>query len=90
MTKSKVIGVSPLAYEVNVRSANCQKTDQDHNSSEAVNYTDDMVRDALITRLGDSDIQQEVLGHSDQDLTLEDTIKFIEAKEAVKRPQATL
>ena len=49
-----------------------------------------MVRDALIKGLSDSDIQQDVLGHNDQDMTLEDTIKFIEAKEAGKRSQATL
>ena len=49
-----------------------------------------MVRDALIRGLGDSDIQQDVLGHNDQDMTLEDTIKFIEAKDAGKRLQATL
>ena len=40
-----------------------------------------MVRDALIRGLGDSDIQQDVLGHNDQ---------FIEAKEAGKRSQASL
>ena len=49
-----------------------------------------MVRDALIRGLGESDIQQDVLGHNDQDMTLEDTIRFIEAKEAGKRSQATL
>ena len=78
----------PLAYEVKLRSASPQKTAL--NPFEAVNYTDDMVRDALIRGLGDSDIQQDVLGHNDQDMTLEDTIKFIEAKEAGKRSQATL
>ena len=46
-----------------------------HNPFEAVNYTDDMVRDALIIGLGDSDIQQDVLGRNDEDMTLEDTIK---------------
>ena len=61
-----------------------------HNPFEAVNYTDDMVRNALIRGLGDSDIQQDVLGHNDQDMTLEDTIKFTEAKEAGKRSQAIL
>ena len=49
-----------------------------------------MDRDALFRGLGDSDIQQDVLGHNDQDMTLEDTIKSIEAKEAGKRSQATL
>ena len=61
-----------------------------HKPFEAFNYTDDIFRDALIRGLGDSDIQQDVLGHNDQDMTLQDTIKFIEAKEAGKRSQATL
>ena len=49
-----------------------------------------MVRDALIKRFGNSDVQQIVLGHNDQDMTLEDTITFIEANEAGKRSQASL
>ena len=61
-----------------------------HNPFEAVNYTDDLVRDSLIRGLGDSDSQQDILGHNDQDMTLEDKIKFIYAKEAGKRSQATL
>ena len=61
-----------------------------HSPFEAVNYTNDMVRDPLIRGLGDSDIQQDVLGHNDKDITLEDTIKFIEAEEASKRSQASL
>ena len=36
-----------------------------HIPFEAVNYTDDMVRDALFRGLGYSDIQQDVLGHND-------------------------
>ena len=61
-----------------------------HNPFETVNYTDDMVRDALIRGLGDSDIQQDVLGHNNQDMTLKDTIEVIEAKEVGKQSQATL
>ena len=37
-----------------------------HNPFEAVNFTDDMVPDALIRGLADSEIQQDVLRHSDQ------------------------
>ena len=54
-----------------------------HNPFEAVNYADDIVRDALIRGLGYSDIQQHVLGHNDLEMTLGDTIKFIEAKKLV-------
>ena len=78
-----------LAYEVRIWSANTQKTSLTA-LLEAVNYTDDMVRGALIRGFGDIEIQQDALGRNDQDMTLEDTIKFIEAKEAGKRSQAPL
>ena len=55
-----------------------------HNPLEAVNYTDDRVCDAHLRELGDSDIQKDVLGNKDRDMTLDDTIKFIEADEAAK------
>ena len=61
-----------------------------HNPFEAVNYGDDIVRDALIRGLADNDIQQDVLGYYDQDMTLEDTNKFIEVKKAGIRSRATL
>ena len=48
-------------------------------------YADNMVRDTLITGLADDDIRLEVLGQSKQDMSLEDTIRFIEAKESGKR-----
>ena len=44
-----------------------------------------MVCDALSNRIGDSDIQEVVLRQNDQDMSLEDTIKFIEAKDAYKQ-----
>ena len=47
-----------------------------HHPFDAVSYTDDMVRDALIRGLGEGDIQQDVLGHNDQDMTPDDTNKF--------------
>ena len=54
-----------------------------HNPFEAVNYTDDKVCDGLIRGLGDSNIQQEVLGHNDLAMTLEDTIKFTRPRKLV-------
>ena len=44
-----------------------------------------MVHDALINAFGDSDIQQYILGRNDQNIILEDIIKFVEAKEAGRR-----
>ena len=91
MTQDREEGVRSFAARLRGQAKICKFSKNcSHNPFEAVNYTDDMVRDALIRGLGDSDIQQDVLGHNDQDMTLEDTIKFIEAKEAGKRSQATL
>ena len=44
-----------------------------------------MFRDVLNRGHGDSPNQQVVVGHNDQDMTLEDTIKLIPAKKACKR-----
>ena len=91
MTQDREEGVRNFAARLRGQANVCKFSKKcSHNPAEAVNYTDDMVRDALIRGLSDSDIQQDVLGHNDQDMTLEDTIKFIEAKEAGKRSQATL
>ena len=83
MTQDTEEGVRSFAARLRGQAKVCKFSKNcSHNPFEAVNYTDDIVRDALIRELGDSDIQQDVLGHNDQDMTLEDTIKFIEAKEA--------
>ena len=91
MTQDREEGVRSFAVRLRGQAKICKFSKNcSHNPFEAVNHTDDMVCDALIRELCDSDIQQDVLGHNDQDMTLEDTIKFIEAKEAGKRSQATL
>jgi hypothetical protein len=55
-----------------------------------VNYTNQMVRDVLIRGLNDQEIQQEILGHHDQDMELDAMIRLIEAKEAGRRSQASI
>ena len=64
----------------------CSKTD----CEEAVDYSDMMIRDALIRGLSDDEIRLDILGLSDQNLTLEDTIQKIEAKESGKRSAGRL
>lgn len=71
-------------YKIKCTNASC---DND------IDYGDVMIRDALIRGLEDNDIRLDVLGHSknDQtDLTLEETLKFIEAKESGKRSVSRL
>ena len=47
-----------------------------------VNYTEAIVRDTLIRGVADPDIQLDLLSHKKQDMSLEDMLQFVEAKEA--------
>jgi len=49
-----------------------------------VNYTDQILRDVLIRGIADHDIQLDILGDSNQDMSLEDTFRLIDAKESEK------
>ena len=53
--------------------------------SKSVSYSEQMIRDTLIVGLADDDIRLDVLGQSDQEMSLDKTIRFIEAKESGKR-----
>ena len=55
-----------------------------------VNYSDIMVRDALVHGLGDAEIRLDIMGEPKQDMSLEDVLKYIEAKESGKRSAARL
>jgi hypothetical protein len=49
-----------------------------------------MFHDTLFARLNDPDIQQEVLGNENQNMTLEQAVMLISNKEARKRLQSSL
>lgn len=55
-----------------------------------VQYTDEILRDVLARGLNDGEIQLDLLGNPNQEMTLEEMFKFIEAKEAGKRSAVTL
>ena len=55
-----------------------------------VNFTDQIIRDTLVRGLEDPEIRQDLLGHENQDLTLEAVLKLVEAKESGKRLEAYL
>ena len=57
----------------------CKKCDEN------VDFTDSILRDVLIKGISDQEIQSDLLGNSDQDISLEDTFKIIETKETGKR-----
>lgn len=49
-----------------------------------------MVRDGIVRGLEDTEIRQDILSHKNQDLALETTLWFVEAKESGKRSEAYL
>ena len=55
-----------------------------------VNYTDEILRDALTRGIADPEIQLDLLGDKNQTMDLEDVFQFIEAKEAGKRSASSL
>lgn len=67
----------------------CKYTQQCAGCAQMVNYTEAMLRDVLCRGLEDSEIQLDLLGHSNQDMSLEKVLKFVEAK-AGKRSASRL
>ena len=53
--------------------------------SAQVDYSTTMIRDALIRGLADDEIRLDILGDSQQDMSLESVLKYVEAKESGKR-----
>ena len=58
--------------------------------SNQVDYSDMMIRDALNKGLADDEIRLDILGESKQDMSLEEVLKFAEAKESGKRSAGRL
>ena len=54
------------------------------------NYSDAMVRDALTRGLANIDIQQDLLGEANQDMTLEEVTSYVQAKERARNSAAKL
>ena len=63
----------------------CKYTLECPNCSSPVNYSDHILRDVLSRGIADSEIQLCLLGDANQNMTLEEVFKFVEAKEAGKR-----
>ena len=55
-----------------------------------VNYTDAILRDVLTKGIADPEIQLDLLGDKNLDMTLEEVFKFVEAKESGKRSASKL
>lgn len=60
------------------------------NCNNDVNYTDTIVRDVLARGICDPEIQLDLLGDKNQDMSLEEVSQFVEAKESGKRSASRL
>ena len=60
------------------------------NCSTDVSYTDAIMRDVLTKGIADHEIQLDLLGTKNQDMSLEEVFQFVEAKEAGKRSASSL
>jgi hypothetical protein len=52
-----------------------------------VNYTQNVLRNVVIRGIADDEIQLDLLGEKNQDMTLDEVVQYIEAKETGKRPR---
>jgi hypothetical protein len=68
----------------------CKFTVKFQQCNEDVDYTEHIIRDVVTRGLADHDIQLDLLGDKNQNMTLEDVFQFIEAKEAGKRSAGRL
>ena len=55
-----------------------------------IDYTDAILRDVLARGIADQDIQLDLLGDQNQNMSLEDMLRFVEAKESGKRSASRL
>ena len=55
-----------------------------------VDYTDKILRDVVTRGIVDTAVQLDLLGDCNQNMTLEEVLRFVEAKEAGKRSASRL
>ena len=68
----------------------CKYTQQCTGCDANVDYTETILRDLLCRGLDDPEIQMDLLGNKNQDMTLEQVLRFVESKEAGKRSASRL
>ena len=50
------------------------------NHESEINYADEMVKDVLVSGLADNQIQRELFGNTNQQMSLEEMVNLIESK----------
>ena len=77
--------VRTFAARARGQARTCKFTQDCPQCSTAVDFTDTMIRDVVTRGLDDQEIQQDILGDSNQELCLEEVIQFVESKESGSR-----
>ena len=82
--------IRSLGVRVRGQAVVCEYQIKCQNCNTEVSYTEQIIRDVIIRDLTDSEIQLDLLGDKNQDMLLEDVLKFVEAKESGKRSAGRL
>ena len=62
------------------QAAECKYAIDCNNCEHSVDYTEQILCDVLCRGIADPDIQLELLGHTNQDMSLEEVFHFVETK----------
>ena len=90
MTQDREETVRSFGARLRGQAGVCKFVLKCNNCDTDVNYADAILRDVLTRGLYDSEIQLELLGDQNQNMTLEQVFKFVEAKEAGRRSASKL
>ena len=82
--------ITAFAARVKGQAHVCEYFTKCHDCVKTISYADSVVRDVVILGIAHQDIQLELPGNVDQDMSLENVIKYIEVKEAGKRSASRL
>ena len=85
MTQDRDESIRSFCARIKGQAGVCKYNIECPSCKTTVDYTKPIIRDVLSRGLSDSDIQLELLGHTEQNMTLEQVVTFIESKEAGKR-----
>lgn len=92
MTQDRDEPVRSFAARIKGQAATCQYVTNcpSEGCTAEVDFTDAILRDILARGIVDQEIQLDLLGNENQDMTLDEMLAFIEAKESAKRSASKL
>ena len=90
MTQDRTEPIRAFAARLRGQAEVCRFLKKCPNCDGIVNQGEERVADQLCIGLADAEIQEDLLKHPDQDLCVEDTIRFIEVRVAGKKSAMTI